>query len=357
MSQPFSTSSPVTLPSIETWYVGRCFFYLKDPAAALASGYDRIRIYKRLKPADPWVELTKPDTQLHIAADKVNYTFLEQKAARGSEYRPSLSSSLGVLPDVPQDGLIQDAVDTSFETLWTSQEVRDTFAWGLLGLGTDDSGNPFPERFYAHYLKYGVTKFETKTRIRVLPTPIVGERHDYCPTEWTDRYWTFMLDEFPCVSVDKVTFQLPGSQPFVFPESWVQADLALGIVAIVPDGSAPWVIPTTFRTPVGFPKVTPGAIKIDYVAGFPLGRVPENIRDIIGKEAISGFLNLAGDLVGGAAIASQSMSMDGLSQSVNTTSSPTMGGFGARLIQYNNELKRDYPLVQALYKGPRLYVG
>jgi len=356
MSEPFSTSAPTSNPPAETWYVGRTYFYLADPAAALAAGYDRIKVYKRKNAADPlWVEITKVDTAFVIDAAKVNYTFLENKATRGSQYMPALADSTGVLPEIPQPLYVQDAVDTSYETIMTGQEVRDLFAWGLLGLGVDDTGAPFPDRFYTHYMRYAVTKFEAKTRIRLLPLPVV-ELHDYCPEDWGNRYWTFSLDEFPIVSVDKVTFTLPGSTPFVFPSSWVQADLALGIVSIVPDGSAPMLLPT-FRMPVGYPKVTPGAIKVEYVAGFGPGKIPENIRDMVGKEAASGFLNLAGDLVGGAAVASQSMSLDGLSQSVNTTSSATNAGFGSRLIQYNNELKRDYPIVQAFYKGPRLYVG
>jgi hypothetical protein len=354
MSQPFSESAPVQGLTPETWYVGRTWFYTQDPAALLAGGYDRVKVYRRKGPTDPvWTEITTPTTQLVIVADRRNYTFLEHKAQRGAQYRPSLADSTGVLPEVPQVNDVQEAVDTTYETLLTNQELRDLYAWGLLALSKDDEGNPFPERLYTHYMQYGIAKFEAKTRIRLFPTPVV-EKQDYTPEEW-HGYWEFMLDEFPGVSVERVTLALPGAQPYVFPASWIQTDLALGIVSIVPDDSVldiPYL-----RTPIGRPKVTPNAIVIEYTAGFPLGKVPHNIRDAVGKEAISGFLNIAGDLVGGAAVASQSMSLDGLSQSVNTTSSATNAGFGSRLIQYNNELKRDYPIITARYKGPRLYVG
>jgi len=354
MSQPFSTSAPTAAPTPDTTYVGRTFFFLKDPQASLDAGYDRVKVYKRKGALDPtWVEITKPATVIPVLPGKTNYFFLDEKAHRGAQYRPSLASSGGLLPEIPQTQLVQDAVNTDYESLFTIQELKDLYAWGLLGLSVDDEGAPFPDRLYAHYLQYGLAKFEQKTRIRLLPKPIV-DKHDYTPDEW-HGYWTFMLDEFPCVSVDKVTLALPGQQPYTFPSSWLQVDLALGIVNIVPDDSI-LSIPN-IRLPIGRPKITPGAVSIEYVAGFPLGQVPENIRSIVGKEAISGFLNIAGDLVGGAAVASQSMSLDGLSQSVNTTSSATNAGFGSRLIQYNNELKREYPVITALFKGPRLYVG
>ena len=355
MSQPFSTSAPAGIVTADTTYVGRCFFYAADPAALVAAGYDRIKIYKRRGPTDPaWVELTTVATRLVLLATKRNYAFLEERAARGTQYRPSLADSTGTLPDVPQTALVQEAVDITYETLMTVQELKDLYVWGLLGLGVDDDGEPFPDRQWVHYLQYGISKFETKTRVRVLPTPVV-EKHDYSPNEG-DGYWSFMLDEFPLVSFEKLTLTLPGGTPYEFPASWLQVNLALGVVDVVPDGSE-LSFPFTSST-VGYrSKIIPGAFTAEYTAGFPLGGVPENIRDIIGKEAISGFLNIAGDLVGGAAVASQSMSVDGCSQSVNTTSSATNAGFGSRVLAYRQELKSEYPLLMAKYKGIRLWVG
>lgn len=51
-------------------------------------------------------------------------------------------------------------------------------------------------------------------------------------------------------------------------------------------------------------------------------------------------LNIAGDLIAGAGVASQSISIDSLSQSLATTASATSAGYGARLIAFNDELKK-----------------
>lgn len=356
----FNESAPTTTAPPGEDYYGRTFHYLPKPDEALLAGYNRIKVFKRNNPADPvWVELTSAaaGNRLVIESGKVNYVFVDPKAQRGTQYRAYLADSTNVNPDVPQP-FIQEAVDTAYEAVMTTSELRDLYMWGLLGLFQDENGVQFPERLYVHYIQYGIAKFQMKTRIRVLPTPIQGEKHDFEPESFRNRYLSLLLDEFPCVSVDKITLLMPGQQPFVLPDSWLRKDLALGVVDVVPDTDVilPGLVPA-LRGSFGSPKVTPQAISVDYVAGFPLGKLPPNIKDVIGKEAQSGPLNIGGDLVGGAAIASQSMSIDGLSQSVNTTSSPTMGGFGARLIQANNELKRDYPIIEKLFKGPRLYVG
>jgi hypothetical protein len=356
----YDTSAPTSSPAAQTWFVGRAYFYLRNPEDTLAGGYDRIKVQRRKGPTDPvWVEITKPATRLVIEPGRINYWYVDEKVDPRAEYMPVLHDSTGVLPDVPQTGMVQRAVDDRYTYVLTPEELKDRYAWGLLGIFVDGDGNPFPDRLYAHYIQYGIGKFEAKTRLRILPTPVL-EHHDYSPAENADgRYWTFLLDEFPLVSVESVVVRLPGLAPQTIPPEWLRVDTKLGLVDVVPDPNtaraSSLMIPGMFRGNVS--RFTPQAVEIAYTAGFPLGQVPQNIIDMIGKEAVSGPLNLGGDLVGGAAIASQSMSIDGLSQSVNTTSSATNAGFGSRLIQYNNELKRDYPVIINLYKGPRLYVG
>jgi len=104
-------------------------------------------------------------------------------------------------------------------------------------------------------------------------------------------------------------------------------------------------------------RFVPDVFRVDYTAGFEAGKVPADIIDLIGKKASFGPLNIAGDLLGGAGIASQSVSVDGLSQSFNTTSSATNAGYGARLVQYSKEIKELLPMLEKYYKGIRMVVA
>jgi hypothetical protein len=96
-------------------------------------------------------------------------------------------------------------------------------------------------------------------------------------------------------------------------------------------------------------KDIPNYWDISYVTGFK--KVPQDIVNAVGKLASMQLFHIAGDLIIGAGIASQSISIDGLSQSINTTSSATNAGYGARVTAYSGELKRELPRMKDFYKG------
>jgi len=66
--------------------------------------------------------------------------------------------------------------------------------------------------------------------------------------------------------------------------------------------------------------------------------IPDDLRHLIGLRAAIHPLTIAGDLVLGAGVASRSIGMDGLSQSITTTKSGAQGGaFAARIKSYKEE--------------------
>jgi hypothetical protein len=144
-----------------------------------------------------------------------------------------------------------------------------------------------------------------------------------------------------------------------FPTEWIQLRPDTGQVNIVPtSGTLSQVLYTaggSFLPLVASGRhFVPNILSVDFTAGFEDGEVPQEIRDVVGKLAAFAPLNVAGDLIVGAGIASKSISMDGLSQSINTTSSATNAGYGARLHQYSAELKMAIPVLERYYKGIRL---
>ena len=66
-------------------------------------------------------------------------------------------------------------------------------------------------------------------------------------------------------------------------------------------------------------------------------------------------LNIAGDLIAGAGVASQSISIDSLSQSLSTTASATSAGYGARLIAFNDELKKTTKKLRSNYTAMNMW--
>lgn len=93
-------------------------------------------------------------------------------------------------------------------------------------------------------------------------------------------------------------------------------------------------------------------------AGQPLTHMayPSAVLDACGLLAAMLPFDTAGDLIIGAGISSLSISMDGISQSIQTTSGVENSGYGARLIQYKNrfhelmhDLKGDYKTTRLVF--------
>ncbi len=74
-------------------------------------------------------------------------------------------------------------------------------------------------------------------------------------------------------------------------------------------------------------------------------------------KAAIGPLNIAGDLIAGAGIANKSISLDGLSQSIGTTSSATNSGYGARILQYEKQMKHMLEGLRTHYTGIQMVVA
>ena len=89
----------------------------------------------------------------------------------------------------------------------------------------------------------------------------------------------------------------------------------------------------------------------DVVITWVIDTLPSDIIRAIGLKASLLALDIAGDLIVGAGIAQISTSLDGLSQSVNTTASATNSGYGARVIQFSKELKELMSTLRATYRA------
>ena len=78
---------------------------------------------------------------------------------------------------------------------------------------------------------------------------------------------------------------------------------------------------------------------IDYSAGYENSdKVPQDLRQIIGKVCAVSLLNIIGDgLMSG--FSSSSLSMDGMSESFSSTQSATSAYFGARIAVYQKEIE------------------
>lgn len=340
---------PDAIPPSQLYPV-RVYFGTTDPEALLEAGYDSIRVERRKTCNAAWVTVSKSgDCDLDIQAGRFNYYWLDVQGRRGYEYRAVLQNSdtPGTPADVPQP--VVRGVDTSFEAILTVKELKETYLWGQdEGFITDD-GDFQPDYAFVRYILYGIEKVQKALDIRLLPERFV-EKHDYVPENFArsgSGELFLPLDQYPVLRVESVSLKVPRTTVYDFPTSWISVDKDTGHLDVVPDG--------TGSPAPRYSGFHPRAIEVTYWSGFE--KVPGDLVEVVGKEAAFGPLNVGGDLIGGAGLAGESLSLDGASQSITTTNSSTNAGFGARLIQYEKELKETYRKLQTYYKGIRMQVA
>jgi|GEM_PF-4030292 len=93
------------------------------------------------------------------------------------------------------------------------------------------------------------------------------------------------------------------------------------------------------------------------IISYKLHTVPPLITKAILYTASMLPLDIAGDLLLGAGIAQQNISIDGLSQSIASTASATSSGYGAKIISYKDQLKTTMSTLKKKYKVSKIAAG
>lgn len=222
------------------------------------------------------------------------------------------------------------------------QELKENFLFGVDM--TDDDGNPYPESMFEFYIRSAMEWMETELPGVILVNKEITEHRDYYLNDYAN-YNFLRLNWFPATEVSEISIQFPlSTNALKFDSAWFRIDSTSSQTRLIPTqgsissillGQGGNYLPLFYSGQDNLPMVW----KVVYKAGFLPGKCPLNIKELIGMKAAMGPLNIAGDLIAGAGIASKSIGIDGLSQSISTTSSATNAGYGARILQYNKEIK------------------
>lgn len=246
---------------------------------------------------------------------------------------------------------------STYDSIMTVWQLKNWFMFGL-DL-TDDDGYPFPNSMFEFAIRAAVDSLSKTLQLMLVPTTILCEYQDFYAQDYRD-FAFLQLNQWPVISVERVQIKYPtAAAPIDFPIDWVQLRKERGQIHLVPtSGSLSTILMGRGGDYLTFVwrgyDFMPNLWRIDYTAGFAAGQCPNDIVGIVGKMACFYPLNIAGDLVGGIAIASKSIGIDGLSQNINTTSSAENAGYSGRLRQYERELKIEVPRLVQYYKAMRV---
>jgi len=237
------------------------------------------------------------------------------------------------------------------EGLLTVEALKTRF---LLGINlTLDDGTPYPDEFFEYNIKSAISLLEHELDIYITPTDKIDKIDFRSPNYYN---WNFVqLDHYPVIEVSKWEVIFPSNSTlFEYPVEWIRIDNDKGILRLFPDqGNIPqWMVNASFLPylVMGHSHL-PHFYNVTYKAGFAEDAIPFAINEAIGLISSMLPLDTAGDLIAGAGIANYSISIDGQSQSIGTTSSATNSGYGARLNSYKDRLKNNMNTLRNYYKG------
>ena len=356
--------------------MNRINMVVRDVVLVLTA-YDQIKVYRSTSEGGTYTEITDPSTRIALNAGTTIYYYVDTTGLSGhyykSSYFNSATSTESSLSAAMPGSATADRVGYTFENysappgewgeLLTADDMRYTYMWGV-DLVADDSGeSEFTDAQIRSQLLNAISEFEDFLTLDIMkrvyktnPDPALvrsmywrpgvdytheEEPYDFLPEEWRNNGFV-NLRHCPIISIESMVLQSQvGTQVIdLKTNNWIRLAKETGQLQLFPKsgmqygpfavGAYPWLILGT-HYPEGF--------VVDYTTGYPSSDfVPNSLREVIAKWTVVKLMGVAGDgLMAG--FSSQSVSLDGLSESFSSTQSPENTFFGARTRFYMDEIR------------------
>lgn len=265
---------------------------------------------------------------------------------------------------------------TQTEPLITVEKLKQTYLFGSLHF-PDYKGDDLSDEAIQTFINNAISLIEHDLDIAVMPRRKV-EFKDYFANDYYE--WGYLqLNQTPVIAIESVRMvytqdlDSDGDPKFEtvvdIPKEWWRLDPDAGMLRLIPNnrfparlqiGSGGAFYPDLFKINSHIPH----SWEIVYTHGFKPGCVPSLMNAAIGLIASIFVMNILGDLIIGAGIAGTSLSIDGLSQSIQTTASAENHGFSAKVKDYARQLYGDKTIgstgaIEALrrfYKGQTMNI-
>jgi len=215
-----------------------------------------------------------------------------------------------------------------------------------------------------HYIEVAQDEIEKFLSIKIKKQVIWGN-HDFNREEFFR--WGYIKTVFPIMEPLALQGHINNIKQVDYPDSWLS----------IKRGNDPtkfrnlYLIPNTKGgatmtnhafifsgiTPhLGFfgTSYIPNYWRVKYCTGWD--KCPPDIVDAVAMAAAIQILAITGDLIYGAGIGNQSISIDGISQSYSTTKGGGAGAFSGRIKQYMDDLAKKLEALKAEYYGIRFNV-
>jgi len=220
------------------------------------------------------------------------------------------------------------------------------------------TGQHLPDYFYKSKIETAISQVEKILDIAILPR-LVREHHDFNRNDFNSHMYLHVHKK-PILQMEKVTLEYGGSTLFNYPTRWWRVYKLPGHIQMLPtlmlsgeQGNL-----SLAQAYSGYPMIAgmpqamgnqsaPQMFHLEYVAGMlpPERRgvtqeheMHPNLWELIVKMVLKEVFFQWGRLIIGPGIASMSVNVDGVSQSIDTTQSAMYGGASAEIVQLNEDI-------------------
>lgn len=340
--------------------------------------YEQIKIYYDSSESGAFLtELTDENTRINMLPEDHIYEFLDVNGDTTRWYKVAYYHTVTLdeseMSAARQGGTEEEKIGFTFQNYdppageWgdvlTPDDIRYTYMFGIDAVADNAAQDEFTDEQFRFFVNAAVGDFERTMTIdirkRVYKTNPVDsliqspkwrlgvdytdeeDAYDFDPTTWRN-YGFVPMRHYPVLSIERCILNSPvgGEVMDLIEQDWVRLKKRSGIVHLFPKGGfsyGPYAIS-------GMPWLLlghryPDAFEIDYTTGWKTAEfIPDDMRQVIGQWATIKALDTIGDgLLAG--FSSQSVSLDGLSESFSSTQSATSSYFGARIASYSKQIE------------------
>lgn len=344
--------------------------------------YDKIKMYRANSESGDYVEVSDADTRITIEEEIEIYYYSDDDGTSSHWYKTAYYNSTNenesVLSDAMQGGTEEEKIGYTFGNyaappnewgeVYTADDIRYTMMFGIDSVAADVARSEFQDSQFVQIVREALGDFEafltmdirkkvyrTFNSVDAPGTGLIRARtwregvdytdeddpYDFDPRAWKE-YGFVQLRHWPLLSVERAVWYSPvkGEIMNMIQNDWLRLYKQFGQIRLFPKGGfsfGPYSVYGPLWTGYGAARY-PGGFEFDYTTGYVSSDfVPEGLRSVIGKYATIKALSVIGDgLLAG--FSSQSVSLDGLSESFSSTQSATSAYFGARIKEYSDEI-------------------
>lgn len=252
---------------------------------------------------------------------------------------------------------------SEFKTI-TPSEVLDLFLKGINLTSID--GKTISEEDIQAFIDASTQFIERYLSIKIFKQ-IISESRNYIASDFAQ--WGEIRTTYPIRKPFLLEGVLNKTKQLEYPTQWLSSKKSnqgqyYRKLSIIPnqDGmvtslGAPFYGRYPFNLVNNYTDI-PDYWRVTYLTGYSPEEIPADLRLAIGKLAAVEVLNILNNFILGPGIVGSSLSIDGLSQSIQTSKSAQGGAFGNMISQYLTDLKDNLlPSLKSYYKEFNMVVA